>query len=68
MQCWISSIFSLTRKSDTERLAGQKMGPGTIMRPFQKELNVVPVTMAYTELYGALERGIVDGLIQPWSL
>lgn len=59
------NIFTNKRVKGPKDLAGLKIGPGTIVRPFQQELGIVPVTMPHGDLYGALERGIVDGLIQP---
>ena len=59
------NIFINKRVKVPKDLAGLKIGPGTVVRPFQQELGIVPVTMPHTDLYGALERGIVDGLIQP---
>lgn len=61
------NLFTNKKVRTPSDLAGQRMGPGTIMRTFQKELGITPVVIKYPELYSALERGAVDGFIQPMS-
>lgn len=46
-------------------LAGLKIRSVPIYDAFLKELRAVPVTIPVPEIYTALERGIVDGFIQP---
>ncbi len=46
-------------------LAGLKIRSVPIYDAFLKELKAVPVTIPVPEIYTALERGIVDGFIQP---
>jgi len=44
---------------------GMRCGPGTILRALQNTLGVTPVKMQFSEMYGALERGVIDGVVQP---
>lgn len=46
-------------------LAGLKIRSVPIYDAFLKELRAVPVTIPVPEIYTALERGVVDGFIQP---
>lgn len=46
-------------------LAGLKIRSVPIYDAFLKELKAVPVTIPVPEIYTALERGVVDGFIQP---
>jgi TRAP-type transport system periplasmic protein len=46
-------------------LAGLKIRSVPIYDSFLKELKAAPVTIPVPEIYTALERGIVDGFIQP---
>ena len=42
--------------------------PGAIMSKALKALGAVPVTMPITQVYTALERGTIDGVVGPWEI
>lgn len=46
-------------------LKGMKIRTVTIYDAFMRELGAIPVTIPVPEIYTSLERGIVDGFIQP---
>ena len=48
-------------------LAGQKTAPGGIHVAFMQALGVTPVTMALSEMYGAMERGVINGFNYPFA-
>jgi TRAP-type C4-dicarboxylate transport system substrate-binding protein len=62
-------IFSRDRPlNDVASLAGLKLrSTGGAMDIMTKDLGAVPVRMAAPDVYEALSRGTLDGLIFPWS-
>jgi len=49
-----------------QELAGQKIRTSATYEPFVKTLGAVPITLPGSEVYTALERGVVDGYA--WSV
>jgi TRAP-type transport system periplasmic protein len=59
-------VFCTKTQTKTPKdLAGRKIRSVPIYDSFLKELGAVPVTIPVPEIYTALERGVVDGFIQP---
>lgn len=48
-----------------QQLKGQKIRTVIIYDAFMRELGAVPVTIPVPEIYTSLERGVVDGFVQP---
>ena len=58
-------LCTKTQVKSSKDLAGLKIRSVPIYDSFLKELKAAPVTIPVPEIYTALERGIVDGFIQP---
>ncbi len=64
---WSSFYLWPNKKIQTSGdLSGLKMRSGLIYDAFLKALGAVPVTIAYPEVYTALERGLADGFC--WTM
>ncbi|MCK4500984.1 TRAP transporter substrate-binding protein [Candidatus Babeliales bacterium] len=63
-------IYTTKKQVKTlEDFKGLKIrAPGPIMSKVIKRLGGVPVTMPITQVYTALERGTIDGLLGPWEV
>lgn len=59
-------IFTNKFIKKPQEMAGQKIRVSATYEPFIKTLGAVPITLPGSELYTALERGVVDGYA--WSI
>lgn len=61
--------FSLITNKPTNSpkdLAGQKIGcSSTLVQPYLKFIGATPVQVANVDAYSALERGVIDGMVDP---
>ena len=48
-------------------LTGRKMRSTGLYNAFFKAMNATPITISPSDVYAALERGVVDGLAWPWG-
>jgi len=62
---WFHLFTNKTVKKPQE-LAGQKIRTSATYEPFVKSIGAVPITLPGSEVYTALERGVVDGYA--WSV
>ena len=69
---WEASTFFVYTKFEPKQsketgldLTGIKMRSTALYNPFLKAMGATPVTMAPGDVYGGLERGVVDGLAWP---
>ena len=64
---WNKNMYLFTNKyvKTPYDLSGQKFGPGTTLLAFQRTLGIVPVTMNRSDMYTALEHGVIDGYNLP---
>ena len=58
-------VFTNKEVKRPQELEGQKIRVSATYEPFVKQLGAVPVTIPGSEIYTALERGIIDGYA--WS-
>ncbi len=54
-------IFTNKAVKKPQEMAGQKIRTSATYEPFVKALGAVPITLPGSEVYTALERGVVDG-------
>ncbi len=59
-------IFTNKAVRKPQEMAGQKIRTSATYEPFVKALGAVPITLPGSEVYTALERGVVDGYA--WSV
>jgi TRAP-type C4-dicarboxylate transport system substrate-binding protein len=59
-------IFTNKSVKKPQEMAGQKIRTSATYEPFVKALGAVPITLPGSEVYTALERGVVDGYA--WSV
>lgn len=59
-------IFTNKSIKRPQEMAGQKIRTSATYEPFVKSLGAVPITLPGSEVYTALERGVVDGYA--WSV
>jgi TRAP-type C4-dicarboxylate transport system substrate-binding protein len=59
-------IFTNKVVKKPQEMAGQKIRTSATYEPFVKALGAVPITLPGSEVYTALERGVVDGYA--WSV
>lgn len=59
-------LFTNKSVKKPQEMAGQKIRTSATYEPFVKALGAVPITLPGSEVYTALERGVVDGYA--WSV
>jgi TRAP-type C4-dicarboxylate transport system substrate-binding protein len=59
-------VFTNKPVKKPQEMAGQKIRTSATYEPFVKALGAVPITLPGSEVYTALERGVVDGYA--WSV
>lgn len=59
-------VFTNKPAKKPQEMAGQKIRTSATYEPFVKALGAVPITLPGSEVYTALERGVVDGYA--WSV
>jgi len=59
-------LFTNKAVKRPQELAGQKIRTSATYEPFVKSIGAVPITLPGSEVYTALERGVVDGYA--WSV
>ncbi len=59
-------LFTNKAVKKPQELAGQKIRTSATYEPFVKSIGAVPITLPGSEVYTALERGVVDGYA--WSV
>ena len=61
---WLVDEPKLSKKTGID-LVGKKMRSTALYSPFYKEMGAIPKTISPSEVYTALERGVVSGLAWP---
>jgi TRAP-type C4-dicarboxylate transport system substrate-binding protein len=56
------NFYTKERVETLEDLRGLRMRISPLYKPFAEALGIVPVQLAHSEIYTALERGMVDGI------
>ncbi|MFC1980504.1 TRAP transporter substrate-binding protein DctP, partial [Chloroflexota bacterium] len=58
--------FELKKRIETPYdLVGLKIGPGTMVTGLMEDMGVASIFVRTMEIYGALERGVIDGVVFP---
>ena len=58
-------LWSNVMTEGPDDLVGLKTGDGTILPSGLREVGMIPTTVEFMEIYGALERGVIDALVMP---
>lgn len=61
-------LYSNKMINSMEDFKGMKMRSIAMYEPFLKALGVTPVTMPMTEIYTAMERGLIEGFAFPYTI
>jgi TRAP-type C4-dicarboxylate transport system substrate-binding protein len=61
----IMNVFTKKPVKTPWELKGLKMGDGLMALPFLKEMGAAPVLVKLEDMYSALEKGVIDGVIWP---